>query len=45
VPTVYTPDDGPCEAETCHVVVEGGYEIGVVKPGTAQKATLKAVFE
>jgi hypothetical protein len=25
--------------------VEEGHEIGVVKPGTAQKAALKAMFE
>jgi hypothetical protein len=41
--TVYTPDDGPCETETCHIVAEGR-EIGVVKPGAAQKAALKTVF-
>jgi hypothetical protein len=42
--TVHTPDDGPCETETCRVVVEEGHEIGVVKPGTAQKAARKIVF-
>jgi hypothetical protein len=42
--TAYTLDDGPCETETCHVVVEEGLEIGVVKPGIAQKAALKTVF-
>jgi hypothetical protein len=43
--TTYTPDDGPCETETS-VVVEGGHEIlvGVVKPGTTQKAALKTVL-
>jgi hypothetical protein len=35
--TAYTLGDGPCETETCPVVVEEGHEIGVVKPGTAQK--------
>jgi hypothetical protein len=43
VQTTYTPDDGPCETETCRVVMEEGHEIGVVKPGTAQKAALKTV--
>jgi hypothetical protein len=33
----------PWETETRRVVVEG-HEIEVVKPGTAQKVTLKAVF-
>jgi hypothetical protein len=41
--TAYTPDDGPCETETCRAVV-GGYEIGVVKPEAAQKPDLKTVF-
>jgi hypothetical protein len=39
--TTYTPDDGPCETKTCHVVVEEGHEIGVVEPGTAQRDALK----
>jgi hypothetical protein len=38
--TKYIPDDGPCETETCHVVV-GGHEIGAVEPGTARRAALK----
>jgi hypothetical protein len=37
------PDDGPCETETCLVVVEG-HGIGVVKPGTAQEVARKTVF-
>jgi hypothetical protein len=39
--TAYAPDSGTCDTETCHVVVEG-YEIGVVKPGTALKDCLCA---
>jgi hypothetical protein len=39
--TAYTPDDGPCQTETCRVVVDEGHEIGVVKPGTARKAALR----
>jgi hypothetical protein len=35
--TAHNPDDG-------HVVVEEGHEMGVAKPGTAQKAALKTVF-
>jgi hypothetical protein len=42
--TTYTPDDGLCETEACRVVVEEGSEIGVVKPGTAQKVAPKTVF-
>jgi hypothetical protein len=41
--TTYTPDDGLCETDSYSVVVEG-YEIGVFKPGTAQKAVQKTVF-
>jgi hypothetical protein len=41
--TSCTPDDVPCETETCRVAVVEGHEIGAVKPGTAQKAALKAV--
>jgi hypothetical protein len=41
--TTYTHDDGPCETETCRVVVEG-HEIEVVEPGTARRAALKTLF-
>jgi hypothetical protein len=43
---IYTPDDGPCETETCCVVVavEVGHGIGVVKPETTKKAALETVF-
>jgi hypothetical protein len=34
---------GPCETETCCVVVEDGYEIGVLKWGTTREAALKTV--
>jgi hypothetical protein len=40
--TTQTPDNGPSETKTS-LVVEEGHEIGVVKPGTAQKAALKTV--
>lgn len=36
--TTYTPDSGPFETKTHHVVEEEGHEIGVVKQGTKQKA-------
>lgn len=41
--TIFTPNDGACDAETCRVVEEG-HEIEMVKPGTAQKVSLKIVF-
>jgi hypothetical protein len=41
--TAHTPDDGPCETKTCHAVVEG-HEIGVVKPGAAQKPDLETEY-
>jgi hypothetical protein len=41
--TTYTPDSGPFETKTCQIVVEE-HEIGVIKPGTKQKAVLKTVF-
>jgi hypothetical protein len=40
----YTPEDGPCETETCSAVVQEAHEVGVVESGTAQIAALKAVF-
>jgi hypothetical protein len=40
----HAPGDSHCETDTCHVEVEEGHKIGVVKPGTAQKAALKTVF-
>jgi hypothetical protein len=42
--TEYVSDDGPCEIDAFHVIVEETHETGVVEPGTAQKAALKAVF-
>jgi hypothetical protein len=42
--TAYTPDDGPCETETCHVVVEEGHETEGVKPGTALKTVLVYIY-
>jgi hypothetical protein len=41
--TACMPDDGPCEIETCCIVVEG-HEIGVIKPWTTHMAALKTVF-
>jgi hypothetical protein len=39
--TTYTPDDGPCETDTCRVVVEERHELlGVVKLGTTRRAAL-----
>jgi hypothetical protein len=39
----HTPDDGPCETETCRVVVEG-HEIWVDKPDTQWRDALMTVF-
>jgi hypothetical protein len=45
VPAVqqYTPDDGPCETETCRVVKEG-HGVDAVEPGISHKSALKTVF-
>jgi hypothetical protein len=40
--TTYTPEDGPCETETCRVV--NGLEVGAAEPGTIQRSALKTVF-
>jgi hypothetical protein len=42
--TVCTPNDGPYATETCSAVVEQVHEIGMVEPGTVQKAVLKTGF-
>jgi hypothetical protein len=36
----YTPEEVPCETETCGAVVEEGREIEEVEPGNARRAAL-----